>query len=218
MSALKRESERARAIFDRLKPLALDWYPTVMSRHYGQPFKALISAMLSAQTREEQTTAASESLFALADTPAGVLALSDEQILSAISRVSYPGSKLGYLRDICARLVENGGEVPRTVDELIAYKGVGWKVATLTLLIAYGRDEDIPVDVHVHRIGIRQGFVTPDTKKPPSVNEQLKAILPRAIWAEWNPLMVQFGREVCQPRYPRCKVCPVYDLCPRIGV
>src|SRR5690606_35000319 len=133
-----------------------------LSHFVGQPFKDLIAAMLSAQTREEQTTAACKRLFALVQTPAELLALSDEALLDAIHMVSFAQAKSGYARDICTKLIAAGytdGSIPRTVEALMAFKGVGWKVATLTLLMAYGRDEDIPVDVHVRRIGIRLGFV-----------------------------------------------------------
>jgi endonuclease-3 len=189
-----------------------------MSYYEGQPFKALVTAMLSAQTREEHTLAASRALFALADTPESMLALTDEQILSAIRPVSYPYAKVGYLRDICARLVALGGEVPDSVEALMTMKGVGWKVAVLTLATAYGRTEDITVDVHVLRIAVRMGLLPRATKQPPRANELLKRIIPRDLWAGWNPLMVQFGRAICTPAYPRCKLCPVRDLCPRIGV
>lgn len=221
----EQEKQRAGEVYRRIQATAEanadTWYPTSLSHFVRQPFKALIAAMLSAQTREEQTTAACQRLFALADNPVEMLALSDAQILEAITMVSFVGVKLAYVRDICTKLVEAGytdGNIPRTVDELVAFKGVGWKVATLTLLIAYGRDEDIPVDVHVRRIGMRLGFVDPNTKQDPQVSEQLKAVLPREAWAGWNPLMVQFGREICRLKAPKCKTCPVNDLCPKIGV
>ncbi|MFW5691146.1 MAG: endonuclease III domain-containing protein [Chloroflexota bacterium] len=216
------QKARAAQIYQRINTTAAAnrdrWYPTSLSHYIDQPFKALIASMLSAQTREEQTTTATQALFDLADTPEALLERSDEQIMAAIRPVSYAGSKLRYLRDICTRLVENNGVVPQDVETLMQYKGVGWKVATLSLLIGYGRAEDIPVDVHVKRVGIRMGFVDPQTKKAELVSEQLKVVLPEAAWPRWNPLMVQFGREVCTGRAPDCAHCPVNDLCPKIGV
>jgi endonuclease-3 len=212
------EQARIREIYDRLVRESEQWEPTSLSYFVGQPFKALIAAMLSAQTREEQTTAAANRLFALADNPFEMAKLTDEQIYAAIDNVQYAGSKVAYVRDIAEKVAANGGKVPETVEELDAYKGVGWKVAVLTLAVGYGRTEDITVDVHVQRIGQRLGLVKPTTKQPPKVNDELKAILPRDMWPHWNALMVMFGRNICLPTYPRCPRCPLNDLCPKIGV
>ncbi|MFO7321290.1 MAG: endonuclease III [Chloroflexota bacterium] len=212
------EQARVREIYQRLQRESANWEPTSLSYFKGEPFKALIAAMLSAQTREEQTTAAANRLFALADNPFDMLKLIDEQIYEAIQNVQYAEPKVGYVRDIAERVAANGGKVPETVEELVEYRGVGWKVAVLTLAVGYGRTEDITVDVHVARIGKRLGLVNPATKQPPKVNEELKRILPRDMWPHWNALMVQFGRNVCLPTYPRCPKCPLNDLCPKIGV
>ena len=212
------EQTRVREIYDRLTRASADWEPTSLSHFKDQPFKALIASMLSAQTREEQTTAAANRLFALADNAADMVRLTDAQIWDAIKNVQYADAKLRYVRDIAERVAANGGEVPRTVDELIEYKGVGWKVAVLTLAMGYGRTDDITVDVHVARIGKRLGLVPEAIKQPPKINEALKQALPRDMWPTWNALMVMFGRAVCLPTYPRCPVCPLNDLCPKIGV
>lgn len=212
------EQARVREIYDRLQREAENWEPTSLSYFVGQPYKALIAAMLSAQTREEQTTRAANRLFELADNPFDMVKLTDEQIYAAIENVQYAESKVRYVRDIAENVAANGGKVPETVEELDAYKGVGWKVAVLTLAVGYGRTEDITVDVHVQRIGQRLGLVKPTTKQPPKVNDELKQILPREMWPHWNALMVMFGRNVCQPTYPRCPKCPLNDLCPKIGV
>jgi endonuclease-3 len=213
------ETERIHELYRRIQAASAGWPPTTLSRYEGQPFHALIAGMLSAQTREEQTLAAMNALFALADNPHDMLRLSEAQILQAIQPVSYFQNKAKYVLGICRRLVEHdGGSVPRTLDELTQYPGVGWKVAVLTLATAYGIHDDITVDVHVARIGKRLGLVKPDTKQPPKINEELKRQLPRPYWPYWNGLMVQFGREVCKPTYPQCAACLVRDLCPRVGV
>ncbi len=214
------EQTRIREIYDRLIQTrdAQKWEPTSLSHFESQPFKALLAAMLSAQTREENTTAAINNLLALADTPEGITQLSDEQIRTAISPVMYFEGKVRYVRDIAERVAANGGGVPKTLDELMEYKGVGWKVAVLTLAMGYGINEDITVDVHVARIGIRLGLVKATTKQPPKVNEELKQVLPRDMWAHWNALMVQFGRAICLPTYPQCRKCPLNNICPKVGV
>src|SRR5574338_53997 len=156
------ESARIREIYERINDAAKNWPPTTLSYYKSQPFKALIAAMLSAQTREEQTFLAMNNLFALADNPDDMLKLTDEQITEAIRPVMYWENKRKYVRDIAERVAANGGVVPNTLEELMEYKGVGWKVAVLTLAVGYGRTEDITVDVHVGRIGKRLGLVNPD--------------------------------------------------------
>jgi endonuclease-3 len=212
------EPERIQEIFSRLQVAARDWEPTTLSHYVGQPFKALIAAMLSAQTREENTYQAMNALFALADNPLDMAKLPEAEIAKAIAPVMYAEKKVYYVRDIAEKVVANGGEVPRTLQELMEYNGVGWKVAVLTLATGYGIHDDITVDVHVARIGKRLGLVSLETKQPPKINEELKRKLPREMWPHWNWLMVQFGRAVCQPTYPRCATCLLRDLCPRIGV
>jgi len=213
------DSERIREIYRRLVEASKDWPTTTLDHYQGQPFKALIAGMLSAQTREEQTLQAAENLFALADTPAAMLALSDAQILDAVRSVSYYQTKAGYVREICQRLVEvDGGVVPQDLDALIAYRGVGWKVAVMTREVAFDIHEDITVDVHVNRISKRLGLVDPGIKQPARINDSLKKVLPREFWARWNPLLVIFGREVCKPTYPQCATCFLNDHCPRVGV
>jgi endonuclease-3 len=213
------ENEHIDEIYRRLIEAAEDWPITTLDHYQGQPFKALIAGMLSAQTREEQTLQAAETLFALADNPAAMLALSDDQILEAVRPVTYYHNKAGYVREICQRLIAvNGGEVPQDLDALMAYRGVGWKVAVMTREVAFDIHEDITVDVHVNRISKRLGLVDPAVKQPARINETLKALLPRNYWARWNPLLVIFGREVCKPTYPQCVSCFLNDLCPRVGV
>lgn len=207
-----------REIYRRIEAAAEDWEPPSLAHFRGEPFKALIASMLSAQTREENTLKAAHALFEMAATPATMAQLTDEQIADAIHPVTYWRNKVSYVRDIAEGVAANDGEVPRTVEALREYKGVGWKVAVLTLAVGYGIHEDITVDVHVARISKRLGLIDPDIKQPPKVNEALKDVMPREFWPYWNGLMVQFGREVCLPRRPRCPACPVNDLCPKIGV
>lgn len=213
------EEARVREIYRRVSQAAENWPTTTLDHYHRQPFKALIAGMLSAQTREEQTLQAAETLFALADNPHDMLKLSDEQILRAVQPVTYYQNKAKFVREICQRLVEvDNGVVPSELDKLTAYRGVGWKVAVLTRQVAFDIHDDITVDVHVNRVGKRLGFVSPQTTQPEKINEALKQVLPREFWARWNPLMVQFGREVCKPTYPQCAACFLYELCPRVGV
>ena len=209
---------RVRQIYERIQKAAQHWDKPTVPYFQGQPFKALIASMLSAQTREEHTMQAAQTLFTLADSPAEMARLSREQIAEAIAPVTYFEKKIDYVLDIAGKVAANDGIVPQTVDELIAYKGVGWKVAVLTLAVGYGIHDEITVDTHVARISKRLGWVDENVKQPKRISEVLLTVLPRDLWPYWNPLMVQFGRNMCYPRYPNCRRCPVNDLCPKIGV
>ncbi|MEL6403603.1 MAG: endonuclease III [Chloroflexota bacterium] len=214
--------ERATTVYERLNKVAEGrWETTAVqeTRRHRDPLRTLLSSMMSARTREEHTRQATEQLFALAGTAESILALSDAQIEQAIRPVTYHETKVGYVRGICQRLLdEHDGIVPRDLASLTALPGVGWKTATLTQWIAFGIAEEICVDVHVARIGKRLGLVSPKTSKPQAVSKELMQIVSEDLWGVWNPMMVRFGREVCYPTQPDCVSCPLNDFCPKIGV
>ncbi len=215
--------ERSEVTFSRLEATAIEnnWDTTAVqkTREQGSPFRSLISSMMSARTREEDTDEATRNLFALADNPADMLKLSDEQISKSIATVTYYQTKIGYIRESCKILIEkHKGEVPQDLASLIDLPGIGWKTATLTQWIAFGIAEEICVDVHVARIGKRLGLVNPKTKQPQKVSKELMQTVPDSLWGVWNPMMVRFGREICFPSNPNCSDCPLNDICPQIGV
>lgn len=190
-----------------------------MTPYTGQPFKALIAAMLSAQTREEATTAAAEALFAFADTPEKVLTAGYDRVRDAIRPASFYSNKAKYVLGISEMLLEHhGGEVPRDLDALMALPGVGHKVGTLVQYIAFEDDAHVVVDTHVDRISKRMGIIPPGVKGTEKISKALEDAMPRDLWGGWNALMVMFGRNVCYARRPVCSTCPVRDLCPRVGV
>lgn len=213
---------RTAEIFRRLNEAAEGkWETTAVqeTRQLRDPFRTVVSSMLSARTREEDTRRATINLFALAQTPAEMLQLSEEQIVTAIRMTTYWENKARYLRGLCENLVqEHDGSVPRDLDALMALPGVGWKTATLTQWIAFGIAEEICVDVHVARIGKRLGLVNLSAKQPRKISHELMPRIPREIWGPWNPMMVRFGREVCFPTRPNCPGCPLNDICPQVGV
>jgi endonuclease-3 len=217
------DEERCREIYERLEAKAAqdNWERTAVQEAVdsGNPLRVLISAMLSARTREESTRKATNNLFSLANTAEEFLTLSDEQLLQAIRMVTYPETKVLYLRGLCEKIVnEHGGEVPKSLEELSDLDGVGWKTAVLTQWLAFGIAEEICVDVHVARIGMRLGLVNPKTKQPEKVSKELMKSVPKDLWGAWNPLMVRFGREICLHDKPRCLICPLNDICPKVGV
>jgi endonuclease-3 len=189
---------------------------TIVSQREGDPFKVLISCILSLRTQDRTTAAASERLFALAGTPAGMAALPVETIEQAIYPVGFYRVKARQIREICTTLLEGyRGTVPDDLEELLKLKGVGRKTANLVVTLGFGKP-GICVDTHVHRICNRWGYVA--TKTPEQTESALRATLPGEYWLIINDLLVTFGQNQCHPVSPRCSTCPVRHLCPRTGV
>jgi endonuclease-3 len=189
---------------------------TIVSQREGDPFKVLISCILSLRTQDKTTAAASERLFAIASTPGGMLDLSREDIEGAIYPVGFYRNKAVQILDICRELVERyDGRVPDEIEELLKFRGVGRKTANLVVTLGFGKP-GICVDTHVHRICNRWGYV--GTKSPEETEFVLRGKLPGEYWLIINDLLVTFGQNLCNPVSPRCSICPLCHLCDRVGV
>ena len=181
------------------------------------PFQILIATLLSARTKDETTLAASTRLFKKAPTAPAVAALTVKQIEKLIYPVGFYRNKAGFVKKTSKALVAKfGGRVPSTLDELVTLPGVGRKTANLVLILAFGSETSICVDIHVHRISNRLGWV--QTRDPEATEQALY----RAIDARWWPLvnlyLVTWGQNVCRPVYPRCGDCAISSDCRRVGV
>ncbi len=189
---------------------------TIVSQREGDPFKVLISCILSLRTQDKTTGAASERLFALAGTPDLMVRLDREVIEKAIYPVGFYRNKAAQIIEICRVLLERyEGRVPDEIDGLLQFKGVGRKTANLVVTLGFGKP-GICVDTHVHRICNRWGYVR--TGSPEETEFTLRDKLPREYWLIINDLLVTFGQNQCLPVSPRCSSCPVSLLCDRVGV
>ena len=189
---------------------------TIVSQREGDPFKVLVSCILSLRTQDKTTAAASERLFALAGTPTDLSALPTETIEQAIYPVGFYRVKAAQIKDICRLLQEKyAGRVPDEIDELLTFKGVGRKTANLVVTLGYGKP-GICVDTHVHRICNRWGYV--QTKTPEQTEFALRGKLPRYYWLVINDLLVTFGQNQCLPVSPLCSTCQLSKMCDRVGV
>jgi len=187
-----------------------------IAREKRDPFRVLVSTVISLRTKDEVTDSASRRLFALADTPASLQELNVRTIQKAIYPAGFYKTKARTLKDISRKLVEQyGGRVPDTVEELLTFKGVGRKTATLVVSLGYGRAA-ICVDTHVHRVSNRLGLV--ETSNPTETEFASMDVLPRRYWIGYNELLVRFGQQVCKPISPLCTACAVRRRCPRVGV
>ena len=228
MPSLKKQTATRRAALDArgvsrvlnvLRREAPAWNAPIVSFiavQHRDPFRTLISCILSLRTKDATTAAASIRLFARADTPAAMLALSAKTLERLIFPVGFYRTKARVIRVICRDLMHKfDGRVPDEIDALLTLKGVGRKTANLVVTEAYGKP-GICVDTHVHRISNRWGLVR--TKTPDKTELALRAVLPARHWIEYNGILVAFGQTICNPVSPWCSRCKIATLCPRIGV
>ena len=189
---------------------------TLVAQRQQNPFKVLISCILSLRTKDTVTGTASERLFTLGDTPAKIAGLSLETIENAIYPVGFYRVKAAQIAVICRQLRDDyGGVVPDDMDELLRFKGVGRKTANLVLTLGFGK-MGICVDTHVHRICNRWGYLS--TRNPKETEIVLRNKLPTEYWLIINDYLVTFGQNQCKPLSPYCSSCPLVHLCTRVGV
>lgn len=180
------------------------------------PFKALISTVLSLRTKDSTTSKATDKLFKLADNPKDMQKLSIKDIEKAIYPVGFYITKAKRIPEICKILLEKfNGIVPDEIDVLLTLPGVGRKTANLVLTQGYGK-LGICVDTHVHRLSNRFGYVK--TKKPEETEFALRKKLPTQYWIPYNDYLVAWGQNVCKPISPLCSQCKIYKYCERVGV
>ncbi|MCC2640194.1 MAG: nth [Nitrospira sp.] len=208
------------AVIRRLKREVADWSEPavgVVARESGRdPFLVLISCLLSLRTKDKTTADASRRLFALASTAATMQKLTIPAIEQAIYPVGFYRTKAKQILRICTQLLErHDGRVPTTVDELLTLPGVGRKTANLVVTVGY-EQPGICVDIHVHRISNRWGYVK--TKNPDETEQALRQKLPQRYWIIFNDLLVPYGQNLCQPISPFCSRCKLVNYCDRVGV
>jgi endonuclease-3 len=183
---------------------------------YDSPFEQLVACLISIRTRDEQTLPIARRLFERARTAEAMSKLTPEEIDELIRPCTFHENKARQIHAIAQRVVaEHGGELPCEPDALLALHGVGPKCANLVLGIACGQPR-IGVDIHVHRVTNRWGYV--QTRTPEQTMEALEEKLPRRYWVEINRLLVPFGKHLCTLSAPSCSTCPLLSMCQQVGV
>ena len=189
---------------------------SAVAQRKPDPFRILVSTMISLRTKDQVTSAASERLLSRAPTPEKLARLGRKQIAELIYPAGFYKTKAQNLKSTAEVLVGRyAGRVPESMEQLLELPGVGRKTANLVRNLGYGLD-GICVDTHVHRISNRLGWVR--TRTPEQTESSLEEVLPRRHWIRINELLVRFGQTVCTPVSPFCSRCPIADHCPRIGV
>ena len=183
---------------------ALDW---------SNPLELLVATILSAQTTDVRVNAVTSNLFAKYPTAADYAAADPTELQEDIRPTGFFRNKAKSLRGMARALVdEHGGEVPRTMEDLVALPGVGRKTANVVLGNAFGIDEGVVVDTHVRRLSNRLGFTT--HSDPEKIERDLMQTVPKRDWTAFSHLLILHGRNVCKARKPACGDCVVNDLCP----
>ena len=175
------------------------------------PFIVLISCILSLRTKDITTYSATMRMLNLAKTPKEFAQIDKDILAEAIKPVGFYKNKAAQIIEISKIIDEKyNGKTPNTIDELIKFKGVGRKTANLTIAKGYNLP-GICVDVHVHRISNRIGWVCTDN--PENTEMELRKILPQKFWIDINTLLVTLGQNLCRPTNPKCEICPISKYC-----
>lgn len=180
------------------------------------PFKILISCLISLRTKDENTEKVIAKLFPIASTPEQILALSTQELETLIFSSGHYHKKAMILKSVSKEILERfNGKVPDTEEELLSIKHIGRKTCNIVLNFAFDKIV-IPVDVNVHRIANRLGWVK--TKNADKTEEQLTKILDKKYWKEINALFILHGKSICVPISPFCTQCPISKYCPKVSV
>ncbi len=202
---------------DELMRRLFELYPDGCTVDVREPFFALISTVMSHRTRDDVTYPAAKKLFERFSTPPEEMVEADvEDIEELIRDVGFYRVKAGRIKEISRILLEDyNGRVPDDMETLLKLPGVGRKTANCVLAHAFLKEDALAVDTHVHRISNRLGLVV--TKNPEETEMELKKLLPpQKYWRHVNILLVKFGQNVCRPISPRCGICVLNDICPKI--
>lgn len=181
---------------------------------FKDPYLVLIACILSLRTNDRTTYPATLRMLELAKTPQEMMNVNVEDLAHAIYPVGFYKNKAEQIIELSREIVEKyNGKVPNSIDELCKFKGVGRKTANLVMTLGFGVPA-ICVDVHVHRIFNRLGYVK--TKTPEETEFALREKLPVKFWIPINTLLVTHGQNVCKPIKPKCEICPIKDFCNKI--
>lgn len=201
-----------------LKKVIKKWKKPVVGRisKKKDPFKILISTIISLRTKDQTTYEVSTRLFKLVSTPEDIIKIDKNNLEKILYPAGFYRNKAQNILNICKDLIEKyNGSVPDNIDELLKLKGVGRKTANLVITLGYNKP-GICVDTHVHRISNRLGYVK--TKTPEQTELSLRKKLPLKYWIIFNDLLVTFGQNQCTPISPYCSICEIFNYCDRINV
>jgi endonuclease-3 len=197
--------------------LARGYPDAICALHHDGPFQLLAATILSAQCTDERVNAVTPELFRRYPTPQALAASRQADVEKIVHSLGFFRAKATSLRGMATGLVERfGGELPRTLDELISLPGVGRKTANVVLGTAFEITSGVVVDTHVGRISNLLGLTA--HSQPEKIEQDLMRLLPRKEWVIFSHRLIHHGRRICIARRPKCSECPLLKLCPRVGL
>lgn len=203
--------KRMEETLHREKPARLTALRGLQMEEKGDPFKILIGTILSARSRDENTTKVVNRLFSVYRTPEALANADIRDIKKIIHSIGFYNVKAPRIKQVAQEIVDKfAGEVPSDIDKLLELPGVGRKTANCVLVYAFDQPA-IPVDVHVHRISNRIGLV--DTKTPEQTEQQLLKAVDKRLWTKVNDTFVMYGQNICLPVRPNCDACGLKKVC-----
>ncbi|QDU39269.1 Ultraviolet N-glycosylase/AP lyase [Maioricimonas rarisocia] len=206
--------QRVRKIVRRLKKTYPDAECALI---HESPFQLLVATILSAQCTDERVNSVTPTLFERFPTPQDLADATQEEVEEIVRPLGFFRSKATNIRGMAQGLVDrHHGELPRTLEELVALPGVGRKTANVLLGTAFGIASGVVVDTHVRRISNLLGLTA--SKNPDIIERELMQILPKKEWVNYSHRLIHHGRQICIARRPRCTECPLLDVCPRVGL
>jgi endonuclease III len=208
------KQQRTDEIIKRLK----NEYPYAhCALNHSNAFELLVATILSAQCTDERVNIVTATLFRKYRTPQDYLKVAREELANDIKSINFFNTKTKSIQGAAQKIVENfGGEVPRTMDELLTLNGVARKTANVVLGNAFGIASGVVVDTHVARLSQRLGLTA--EKAPEKIEKDLSALVPQKDWIMFPHWLITHGRAVCSARKPKCAECVLNDICPKIGV
>lgn len=205
---------QARRVLRRLKA---DYPDAECALRYDTPVQLLVATILSAQCTDERVNLVTEKLFADSPTATDLAQLPLPKLEKYVQSTGFFRNKAKNIKACCKELVErHGGQVPKTLEELVPLAGVGRKTANVVLGTAYGIPSGVVVDTHVGRLSRRTGLTS--QTDPVKVERDLIELLPKPRWVDFSHRMIYHGRQVCHARQPKCDACSMRAFCPRVGV
>lgn len=192
-------------------------YPNVeCALHHKNPFELAVATILSAQCTDKRVNQVTPPLFKKYPTPRHFAKAPIEDIEKVIRSAGFYKNKAKSIKGLCQKLVaEHKGQIPKTMEELVKLPGIGRKTANVILGVAYGVP-GVVVDTHVIRLTNRMGLTR--QKDPVKIEFEMMDLISKKDWTDFGLLFIQHGRAICEARRPKCEVCPIHAICPKVGV
>lgn len=196
-----------------LRALKKTYPQATCALNHANPFELLVATILSAQCTDERVNIVTANLFRKYRKPEDYVAVSREELERDINSVTFFRNKAKSIQEASRLLIEkHGGQVPRTLEELVELPGVGRKTANVVLGTAFGIPTGVVVDTHVARVS--QRLVLTENKQPEKIEADLMKLLPKKEWIDFSHRLIWHGRRVCQARKPLCEICSIEKFCP----